>query len=34
MRTEYMYDIHNELMQINKSGAADRARGAAMIMEH
>ena len=34
MKTEYMYDIHNELMQINKSGAADRARGAAMIMEH
>lgn len=34
MRTEYMYDIHNELMQINKSNAADRARGAAMIMEH
>lgn len=34
MKTEYMYDIHNELMQINKNNAADRSRGAAMIMEH
>lgn len=34
MKMEYRYDIYNELVKINKSSAADRARGAAIVMEH
>ena len=34
MTTEYMYNIYEELMKINKSNAAERAHGASIIMDH